>query len=664
MVRSVPYLPVHDPTLPGGFRAANSSIDGNDADNPVKIQKLFSSTTGTTKMFGTLYLELKIFDFLRFKTTAGLDYETILNSVHQPIYNDGFNSNTVAIVRREHFENVTRMFSNQLTFDHSFGNHNLNVIAVYEQTPFSGNTMYTTGNLPTNAVEELTGLTNINANGSKYQNTLLSYLGRINYDFKNRYLLSVSMRADGCSKFATGNKWGYFPAASIGWRISEEPFMKNIPQISEFKIRGGYGELGNNGGIGNYAWKAVINSNTDYVFNNAVVNGSFFNALDNPELKWETSKMTNVGIDFGMFNNKIYLSAEYFYKLTDNLILNVPYAPSIGYFAVYPANIGEMKNHGMEFQITGQINSGEFRSNLSANVSFVRNKVMKLSTPQSTIDNGFNQDYGAYSLTRTVAGEPIQSFYGWETDGIFQSAQEVASSPTQVVTRDNVTGQIIPSRSTWAGDIKFKDQNGDNVIDANDRVFLGSYIPKFSYGLNYSGAYKNLDFSVFFQGVYGNKIYNGLKVITQGMLRLFNSGTEVLNAWTPSNTKTDIPRAISGDPNQNARASDRFIEDGSYLRLKALTIGYTIPVKINIASLRVYVTGQNLLTFTKYTGYDPEVGSYIPLNGNNTPGTPGGNPNVSGGGVNTNNNGLLNNGIDFGAIPQPRSIIGGIQLNF
>jgi hypothetical protein len=182
--------------------------------------------------------------------------------------------------------------------------------------------------------------------------------------------------------------------------------------------------------------------------------------------------------------------------------------------------------------------------------------------------------------------------------------------------------------------------------------------------MNYSGAYKNLDFSVFFQGVYGNKIYNGLKVITQGMLRLFNSGTEVLNAWTPSNTKTDIPRAISGDPNQNARASDRFIEDGSYLRLKALTIGYTIPVKINIASLRVYVTGQNLLTFTKYTGYDPEVGSYIPLNGNNTPGTPGGNPNVSGGGVNTNNNGLLNNGIDFGAIPQPRSIIGGIQLNF
>jgi TonB-linked SusC/RagA family outer membrane protein len=678
MIRSVPYLPVTAPEgaivdggtkLSGGYRAAASGIDGNDAFNPLVVQKLFSSTSATTKVFGNIYLEVKIFDFLKFRTTMGLDYEDLLNSVHQPIYNDGGNSNTVAAVRRETFKNVTKMFSNQLTFEQKFGDHDLNIIAVQEQTPFKGSTMYTYGSLPTNAVAELTGAIINNANGSIYQNTLLSYLGRINYSFGGKYFLSASMRADGSSKFATGNKWGYFPAASVGWRISQENFMKSAKGISELKLRFGYGELGNNGGIGNYAWKAVINANTDYAFNNAVANGSYFNALDNPDLKWETSKMINIGLDLGLFENKISFTAEYFDKATDNLILNVPYAPSIGYQAAYPANIGKMNNHGFEFQIMGKIDAGILRSTLSANISIIRNKVEKLSTPSSTIDNGFNQDYGAYTVTRTVEGQPIQSFYGWVTDGIFQSYGEVQGAPTQVVT--NTNGVFDPTKSTYAGDIKFKDLDGNGVIDANDRTFLGSYLPKFTYGLNYTGTIKNFDFVLNFQGVSGNKIYNGTKVLTQGMLRLFNAGTEVLNAWTSSNTNTDVPRAINGDPNQNARASDRFIEDGSYLRLKVLSIGYNLPPSLltslskgTITGLRIYFTAQNLLTFTSYTGYDPEVGAYIPLSGNNTPVAPGGNPNVSGGGVSANNNGLLNNGVDFGAIPPARTFLFGIQLNF
>jgi TonB-dependent starch-binding outer membrane protein SusC len=664
MIRSVPYLPVTVPEgaivdgkkLSGGYRAANSGTDGNDADNPVKIQKLFTSNTGTTKLFGTFYLELKIFEFLKFRTNMGLDYENIINAVNQPIYYDGFNANSVAVVRRETFQNVTKVFTNQLTFEKQFGNHNLNIIAVQEQTPYSGRNMYTTGNLKTNSVKELTGLININANGGKYQNTLLSYLGRFNYDFKGKYLLSASMRADGSSKFATGNKWGYFPSASVGWRVSKEGFMKNIEQISELKLRAGYGELGNNGGIGNYAWKAVMNSDMQYVLNNATVNATYYNALDNPNLQWETSKMTNIGLDLGLLKNKIYLSVEYFNKITDNLILNLPYDNSIGYLASYPSNVGKMSNKGMEFQLTGQIDAGALKSSLSANLSFIKNKVLNLSTPQSSIDNGFNQDYGAYSVTRTVEGRAIQSFYGWETDGLFQTDAEAAAS-----------GQS----KAAAGDIRFKDNSGDGIITDADRTFLGSYLPKFSYGLNYTGTYKNVDFTLFFQGVYGNKIYNGTKVLTQGMLRLFNAGTEVLDAWTPTNTNTDVPRAISGDPNQNARSSDRFIESGSYLRLKSLTIGYTIPSKIthslakgNIAGIRIFVTGQNLLTFTKYSGYDPEVGAYIPLSGNGTPGVPGGNPDVAGGGVATGNNGVLNNGVDFGSIPQPRAILGGIQLSF
>lgn len=655
MIRMAPYMPNEIPEgavvdggtkTAGGYRAVASSIDGQDAFNPVVAQKLYTNTTGTTKVFGTMYLEVKIFDFLKFKTTAGLDYENILTSINNPIFNDGFNSNPVVTIRRDHTENVTKMFSNQLTFDKKMGNHYLNVIAVQEQTPYKSRFITAGGNLATNAVKEISGMTNQNANGTLNENTLLSYLGRINYDFKGRYLLSVSMRADGSSKFAKGKEWGYFPSASIGWRVSEEEFMKSIDQISDLKFRLGYGELGNNGGIGNYDSKATISTNMDYVLNNATAPAGYYNGLDNPFLQWETSKMTNVGIDLGLFNNKFTLTAEYFTKTTDNLILNVPYGRSLGYFAAYRSNIGKMKNWGTEFQASAQINSGEFNSTLSANISFIKNEVEKLATAGGSIEAGSHQDYGGYNITKTEEGRAIQSFYGLETDGLFQSNEEVQNSPKQVVTLKN--GVPDYTKSTAAGDIKFKDQNGDGVIDNADRVFLGSYLPKFSYGFSYGGSYKNFDFNLMFQGVYGNKIYNASRVVTEGMIRLFNAGTEVLDAWTPENPNTDIPRAVAGDPNANARTSDRFIEDGSYLRLKALTIGYSIPLKTlqsvskgTISGLRIYVTGQNLLTFTKYSGLDPEIGTSSAIANN-----------------------ALTNGVDYGMMPQPRTILAGIQLNF
>jgi len=652
-IRSVPYLPVMDPTKLGGYRASNSGTDGTDAFNPVELENIFESKTSTSKLFGTLYLEIQLTDYLKFKTTAGLDYTNILNKVHSPIYNDGFNSSPNATASRESFTNVTKSFTNQLTFNKKIGNHSLNVIAVQEQTAYSTNTMFITGNLPTNAVEELTGLSNVNANGSYQQNLLLSYLGRVNYEYKDKYLLSVSMRADGSSKFAPGNKWGSFPSASLGWRVKEEPFLQNVTAISDLKIRGGYGELGNNG-IGNYDWQAVMLSNTQYVMNNALIGGTFFNALANKDLKWESSKMTNVGIDLGLLNNKLSFTAEWFNKVTDNLILAAPYPTSIGYRAPAYTNIGKMKNYGMEFQVGYALNKGELKSNFSANLSIVRNKVLNLFNATATIDAGYNQDYGTDNMTRTVVGQPIQSFYGYQTDGIFQSAAEVAAGPVQV-TGTNSTNRTSP------GDIRFKDISGpngkpDGKIDSYDRTFLGSYMPKFTYGFNYSGTYKRFDFSLFFQGVYGNKIYNGTKVLTEGMLRLFNAGTAVLDAWTPTNTNTDIPRAISGDPNNNARVSDRFIESGSYLRLKNLSVGYTIPMTTwthgNVRDVRIYVSGQNLLTFTKYSGYDPEVGAYTPLV-NGVPGAPG-----------SNGSGLLNNGIDYGMMPSSRTILGGIQINF
>jgi TonB-linked SusC/RagA family outer membrane protein len=651
-LRSLPYLPITAPEgsfingdmadpIVGGYRASNSAIDGSDADNPIKIQKLYGSTTSTAKLFGTLYLELKLTSFLKFRTTAGLDYVNITNSIDNPIYYDGFNANTLAGVSKERFENTTKLFSNQLTFDKKWTNHALNVVVVQEEQPYTSNHLYTFGNLATNKYTELSGLSNINATGDKQQTTLLSYVGRLNYTFMNRYILNAAIRTDGSSKFATGKKWGTFPSVSVAWRVNEESFLKDVKELSELKIRAGYGIVGFNG-IGSYDWQSIVKNDNQYVLNNTIVDGSEFNALANKQLTWETSKMTNIGFDLGLFGNKFTLSAEYFNKLTTDLILAIPYPGSIGYYSPAIANIGSMKNYGTEFELSYQINAGELKSTLSGNMSFIRNKVTQLTTGGAPIDAGYNQDYGGYNFTRTAVGQPVQSFYGWKVDHIFQNQAEIDASAKQ------------PGAAP--GDIKFKDINGDGIIDGNDRIFLGSYMPKFTYGFNYTAAFKNFDLTAFFQGVYGNKIYDGTRVVTEGMLRLFNAGTRVLDAWTPTNTNTDVPRAIGGDPNQNVRTSNRFIENGSYFRLKVLSIGYNVPQKVltsltkgNLAGLRIYVSGQNLFTITKYKGYDPEVGSLIPNSGSNgAPGTAG----------------LLTNGIDYGFAPQARTIVGGVQFSF
>jgi len=448
----------------------------------------------------------------------------------------------------------------------------------------------------------------------------------VNYEYAGKYLLSGSVRYDGASHFAPGKKFGTFPSIGLGWRISEEAFLKNNPLISELKIRGSYGLMGNI--PGNYLWQTAIATNTNAIFGGAPASGAFFNQLANRDLEWEITKMSNVGLDLGFLSNRITFTAEYYSRRSENLILNVPRIPSQGFTNSTIANIGDMTNSGLEFQLGYNKTQGDFRWNVSANLSTVKNTVNKLSGENSFILTGNNADYGGFDIARTEAGHPVQSFWGWQTDGIFQTDSEVR-------------GQS----NAKAGDIRFKDLNGDGVIDASDRTYLGSFLPDFLYGLNFSANYRNFDFTLFFQGSQGNKIYNGTKVITQGMLRLFNAGTDVLNAWTPNNTNTDIPRAVSGDPNSNTRTSDRFVEDGSYLRLKNISLGYSVPASAlqsfsrgTLANARIYVAAQNLLTFTKYTAYDPEIGSRF--------GT------------------QLTSGIDYGQYPAARTVMVGLQVGF
>ncbi len=429
-----------------------------------------------------------------------------------------------------------------------------------------------------------------------------------------------------------------FPSASIGWRVDQEDFMRNFPKVSELKLRAGYGITGLNGLVlGNTVWQQIVTANSaQYPFGGSITGGpaSSIPGLGNTELEWEKTKQVNIGLDLGLLKNKITLTAEYYQRRTDNLILGVPLPPSFGYTnSSVPQNVGSMKNSGFEVQLGYNDREGAFKWYASTNLSFVINEVTRLAEGVTNIEAGGNADFGDVNITNTAVGHPIQAFYGWVVEGIFQNASEVTKHAKQTA-------------STAPGDLKFKDLNNDGVIDNSDRQFLGSFIPKVTYAFNLGANYKNFDASLFFQGVQGNKVYNATRVITEGMVRFFNAGTQVLNAWTPTNTNTNIPRAISADPNKNARPSTRFLEDGSFMRLKNVMIGYTVPAgflgtstKGTVKSLRIYVSAQNILTFTKYTGYDPEVG-------NRTPGS------------------SLTNGIDFAVYPQPKSFQVGIQANF
>jgi TonB-dependent starch-binding outer membrane protein SusC len=643
VVRMMPHMPVYDPTSNGGYRGVDATKDGGDPTNPVEDAELKNpGKRSTVKVLGTAFLEVNFTKWLKFRSTFGIDYANGLTYRFQPIFNDNGaiagSSATQATITNNRNISTVRLFTEQLTFDRTFGDHHINAIAVYELQEQNIKQENASGNQPSNDLKTLNNATNISALTQVFKNAIISYVGRVTYDFKGKYLLSAAIRRDGLSVWAPGKKWATFPSASIGWRIDQEDFMQNMEKISELKVRAGYGITGLNGTVlGSTPWQVGVSGNSAYYpFNNSITGGpaSSIQSLGNQDLEWEKTNQFNVGVDLGLLRNKITLTAEYYQRKTDNLILDVPLPPSMGFInTTVKQNVASMENSGFELQLGYNDREGDFKWNASANFSFVTNEVTKLAEGVTDIERGKDQDFGNQEITNTKPGHAVQSYFGWEVEGIFQTAAEVASHATQVA-------------ATAPGDLAFKDQNKDGVIDLKDRVFLGSFIPKVSYGFSGGVNYKNFDFSLFFQGVEGNEIFNAGRVITEGMVRFFNAGTQVLNAWTPTNTNTNIPRAISADPNQNARPSTRFVEDGSYLRLKNISIGYTIAgnslqslTKGVVKNFRVYVSAQNILTFTNYSGYDPEVGNRTPNNS-------------------------LTNGIDYFSYPQPKSFQIGIQAGF
>jgi TonB-dependent starch-binding outer membrane protein SusC len=640
IIHNVPYIPVKDPTLLGGYRGPDGK-DGSDPQNPVRIALQDLSKNRALRVLATGYVDVSIIKGLKYRFMTGVDFISFTNKINEPIYNESFNARALNRVQEAQTNGRSLYLSNQLTYDVSLKDHHLKLLAVAESQEGRYRNLQAGGTYTTN---ELTGITNgvkdPGVNGGLYEDLLYSYIGRLNYDYNDKYLLSASIRRDGFSGFAPGKKWGNFPSVSAGWRISEERFLRNSKLISELKIRGSWGKMGFNG-IGSYAWQPVLQQNAAPILGGGRESSAYTNALGNRNLGWETTEMTNIGLDVGLLNNALQFQLEYYKRKTTDLIFNQPLTPSLGIGNATPANVGSMENSGFEFQGMYSHTSGKLSWSVSANLATTANKVLSFGKDQTApIFAGSNADYGGFDITRTKPGESIQNFYGFKTDGIFQSQKEIDDA-------NGIDGNSTTKFQANAkpGDIRFKDVNGDGAITSEDRVNLGSFLPDFSYGVNFTANIKGFDFTMFWQGVQGNKVYNGTKVLSQGMLRLFGAGKEVLNAWTPTNTNTDIPRAVDGDPNNNSRTSDRFLENGSYLRLKILSVGYTLKgeslrtmTKGTVKSLRFYLSTQNLLTLTKYTGYDPEIGSRF--------------------------NQALTSGIDYGQFPQARTILVGLQAGF
>ncbi len=409
--------------------------------------------------------------------------------------------------------------------------------------------------------------------GSASEWALFSYFGSASYVFDSKYMVTANIRADASSRFSDKNRWGYFPSISAGWKISDETFLKDVDWLSNLKLRASWGQVGNQE-IDNYTYLTLI-SQVDGIVK--------INRFGNPDLKWETSTQSNVGVDLGLLNNKLAMTAEYFIKNTTDILLPIGLPSVVGNVQPTILNAGEVSNKGFEFSVNYKNSDKEFKYNINANFSTLKNNVEKLHPNVPNISG---------EATRTEVGHPLNAYYGYKMVGIYQNQAEIDS--------------YLPGNTTLKpGDIKFKDLNNDGTINSNDREFLGSPIPKLTYGLSLSGEYKGFDFSMLVQGVNGVDRYNDGKKIVDYDTRPFNYTTAVLGAWDGEGSSNTIPR-VAFEDNGSSKVSSIFVEDASYLRLKNIEIGYTIKSIKGLQNLRLYVSSQNLFTVTNYSGLDPE----------------------------------------------------------
>lgn len=538
--------------------------------------------------------------------------------------------------------------NNILSYSLSKGKHDLNAIIGQTLELYTLNSEYAIKKGTSSNSDYLwylsSGYTGDKVTETENDWSAIGYLGRINYAYDNKYLLQLNFRSDASSIFSSSNRWGYFPSFSVGWKFKNEDFLKDVDWLSTGKFRFGWGQLGNNR-INEYARYTLVNNNYNYSYgagNHILYPGTTSTTMGNDNIRWEKAESTNVGLDLGFLNNKLTTTFEYFNRLTSDMLLSVPVVLSAGLATAPMVNAGSVSNYGFEFNVNYKGSIHNFKYEIGFNASYIRNKVISLGSGNEPV-------YGAYLsetsivayVTKTEVGKPIGCFYGYVTDGIFNSTQEVAQSAQN----DGVTKP---------GDFRFKDLNGDGKITAEDRTYLGSPHPDFVFGAPISISYKNIELSMFFQGQTGNKIFNVMEYYLNSAHGAWNvysdlrniqwAGTTIANRlFFPANPNGTVPDLDAADLPKNFRASNFYVKDGSYLRLKNVTINYNFPESIcksiKLENLTAYIGAYNLLTFTKYNGLDPEIGKNIGSEDNN-----------------------LYLGVDHGNYPQARTFTIGIKL--
>ncbi|CAG5069026.1 TonB-dependent receptor P3 [Dyadobacter sp. CECT 9623] len=590
-------LPVYNPD---GSYLMNHPALTFTADNPAALARESKNTNTAYRVFGNIFGEYQIIEGLNLRVVLGIDGIMQKQDSYLPrSVSSGLSQGGVGRVNNG--QSITWLNENLLTYTKNFNKlHNLTLLVGYTQ---QANRTENSSAASRNFVNDNLGTGNIGSGSvalipSSGIGTwgLESYLGRVNYEFNEKYLLTASFRADGSSRFGANKRYGFFPSLALAWRASEEPFIKNIQSISELKVRATIGSTGNQDGIGNYPAYSLLGTQ-NYVFGNNVSTGIGPNQIANPDLSWETTTQSDIGIDISLFRNRLSFTADAYIKRTRDLLLSVT-IPSTSGFSSAIQNLGKVENRGIELTITSYNIDGAFKWKTDFNYALNRNKVLDIGGAPQIFAGGVANIAQNVNSGVIRVGEPLGSFFGYETDGLYQTDEELKV--------------LVDANARKIGDRKYKDLKADGRIDDNDRTIIGRAQPKFIGGINNTFSYKGIDLTVFFQGVYGNQILNANRFELEYLNGTNNQSRDMLNRWTPENTNTDIPRASTTRPAN--RISTRQIEDGSYLRLKNIQLAYTLPATatkaLHLQGVRFYVSAQNYLTWTKYSGYDPEVNRF------------------------------------------------------
>lgn len=580
-------------------------------ENPIAYMEGPSQEAIDNHILGNINLEATIISGLTFNTRLGVDANTHQWDYYLDPFKTTYGRDNNGIGRADKSNASSWIWENTLNYIKTYGRHNISAMAgssiqkyIYNQTYLEGHDFPEDINVTTlNAANVITGSTNIQ------EWSLASFFGRATYDYNSKYYLTMTVRRDGSSKLA--HHWGTMPSFSAGWRLSSEEFMKDFTFIDDLKIRGGWGKNGNQEGISNYARYGLISYYRVTPTNPLSGPSSYQQTYGNPDLRWETTAQSNIGFDLSVLNYRVTLNVDAYYKKTSDVLLDVQLPNSLPITSIQ-TNAGVIENKGIEFNINSVNMDKKLKWTTDFNMSFNRNNVLEL---EYTDVYYFGRVYSNNSDVAIVKeGLPLGSFFGYVSEGV-----------------DPETGDII-----------YKDLNDNGIFDTGDRTQIGSGQPKFTFGFTNTFSYQKFDLNIFFQGSYGNDIFNATRIDLEGMFDSKNQSVAVLDRWTTPGQITDIPRAIGGGTVDNVRNSTRFVEDGSYLRLKTLTLSYRAiennPKIKAIKRLSVYVTGQNLLTFTKYSGFDPEVNAF--------------------------GKSATEMGIDYGTYPQAVTLIVGLNVEF